>query len=70
MGVLENELHFLLVCPVYADLRLVYIARKYYLSASNNKLNILLSSKNDDTIKNLATYIYYATLQKQIIMQL
>ena len=57
MGVLENEYHFLLVCPVFLDLRSKYIARKYYLNATINKLYILLSCKNE-TVTMQQSYYY------------
>ena len=69
LGLFENEFHFLLVCPVYADLRANYIAKKYYTCATEHKLNISLSCKNENVIKSLANYVYHATIRKKMIMQ-
>ena len=57
---IEDEVHFLLYCPLYTELRSKYIDKKYWEYPTLNKFNILLSSKNEKTIRNLAMFIYYA----------
>ena len=60
-NVIECEFHFVLVCPLYIDLRKRYIAKKFYLFPNFNKFNILMSNKDAVIIRNLAMYVYYAT---------
>jgi hypothetical protein len=43
---IENEIHFLLVCPMYEDLREFYIPTKYYRSPCLFKLAVLLATTN------------------------
>ena len=38
-SIIENELHFLLVCPLYKDIRKQCIETKYYTNPCPNKLN-------------------------------
>ncbi len=55
---IEDEYHFVLVCPLYKDLREKYIP--YLDIASRYQFSILMSSRNESTIKNLAAYIYHS----------
>ena len=59
-NVIEDEYHLLCCCTFYTELRCIYLPRKYYVSPSKNKFNIIMSSRNADTIRNLATYLFYA----------
>ena len=56
---IESEYHFLLVCPLYDQIRETYIPRKFYEVPSINKFNILMASRNEALIRCVATYIYY-----------
>jgi len=55
----ENELHFLLHCPKYNDLRQKYISR-YYTNVHLSPLPFLLQSENTFITRSVAMYIYYA----------
>ena len=65
---IESEYHFLLVCPVYLNLRETHIPRKFYENPTVNKFNILVASGNDEIIKKLATFIYYGMKLRQDLM--
>ena len=69
-NILEDEFHFVLSCRIYADLRLRFIPQKYFINPTIHKLHILLASKNDTVIRNLAQYIYYASNRRKEILQL
>ena len=57
MSVLENEYHFLLVCPKFRDLRMKFL-KPYYCHWPNYfKLEKLMSTQNTKLIINLAKYI-------------
>ena len=59
-NVVEDELHFLFKCPLYNDIRLVYIPG--YLSTGNDactKMVRLLNSKSSRTLSNISRYIYF-----------
>ena len=54
----EDELHFLLVCPKCKDLREQYLP-KYHISNPNlRKFVDILHSNNGEIISNLSIYIY------------
>ena len=69
-GEVENELHFILKCPVLHDIRKTYIQRKFFINPSILKLGILLSSKNEQTIKQTASYIVNALETRTLILEL
>ena len=58
--VLENEFHFVLVCPLYNDIRLKYIDEFFRNDICYRKFCLLLSCKNESTIRKLAMYLFYA----------
>ena len=64
----ENEAHFVLCCPGLDDLRRRYIHPKYFIFPSDFRLTLLLSTKNEGTLQNLALYLYEAFNRRKIIM--
>ena len=64
-NMIENEYHFLLICPVYYDLRKQYLKPYYCKWPTINKFNQLLECKNRKTVLNLSKYIYYASKRRQ-----
>lgn len=56
----ECEYHFLLICPLYNELRARYIQKKYYNRPNLNKFYILMASNRKVVIRNLSMFIYYA----------
>jgi hypothetical protein len=65
-NVLEDELHFLLICPLYNDVRDEFIPN---LTHPNFACMIkLLNSKSSVTILNLCKYIYYSFNKRQVFM--
>ena len=52
-----NEYHFLLVCPLFNDLRTKYIPLKYRNRVNSIKVLDLLSSKDKQVMLNLSKYI-------------
>ena len=58
---IENEYHFLLVCPRYRELRIKYIKRYFFSWPTTNKFETLLLSSNTKTISNVAKFIYHAS---------
>ena len=58
---LEDEYHFIIICPCYNDLRRKYIKTYYYARPSVYKFLDLLNSTNKALITNLALYIKLAS---------
>jgi hypothetical protein len=53
---IEDEFHFVLKCPVYADLRRQYIPKYYYTQTSVMKYILLMQTSNKTLLKKLAMY--------------
>ena len=53
---IEDEFHFVFICPLYQGLRLQYIPRHYYSHPSMLK-RIQLLNLNGNTLKRLSTFI-------------
>jgi hypothetical protein len=54
---IEDEYHFMLICPMYQDLRNNFLPRQYYVSPSQEHLGELFRADEVQTIRNLAIYI-------------
>ena len=61
MNMVENEHHFLLVCPKYANLRKQYLTNYYCRWPSVEKFKNLMSSKSQHNLINLSKYVYFAS---------
>lgn len=60
MSVIEDEYHFLLICPLYRELRLKYLPKFYYTWPNLNKFKLLLNSKKPLILRKLASYLFLA----------
>ena len=61
----EDEFHFIFVCPCYRDLRVKYLNRYYYTRPSMFKLVNLLSVKNKTKLCNLARFLISAFARRK-----
>jgi len=57
---IENEYHFLLVCPSYTELRNTHIPRYYRTWPTITKFKLLINTNSEIKILNLATFLYHA----------
>ena len=55
----EDEMHILVVCPVYRELRNKYIMR-FWITLNNVSLRDLVGNENQEIVRGVATFIYYA----------
>ena len=53
---IEDEYHFVLICPIYYDLRKLYIPRYYHVRPSMFKFIELLNTSNLKTLNKLALF--------------
>ena len=60
MNVLEDEYHFLLVCPKYRHLRQNYFSKYFCHWPNIHKCTSLMSEQNKSEINNLGKFVYYA----------
>jgi hypothetical protein len=54
---IEDEYHFILVCPCYNSIHKIYIKQYFYVRPSMFKLTQLLQTSNKILLMNLARYI-------------
>jgi hypothetical protein len=57
---IENEYHFLLICPFYRELRKQFIPRYYFSWPNMNKFKDLMQTSNKKHINNLAKFVHLA----------
>ena len=68
--VLEDEYHFLMVCPQYEDLRYNFFPEKNMITnVSLNKFYQFLTSKNELIITSLAKYLFYAFKKRKLLLE-
>ena len=63
----ETEIHFLLMCPMYAEIRQELIAPKYYRTPSMSKFCQLMCSTNGAVIRKLALFIHKALHARKLL---
>ena len=57
---IENEYHFLLVCPYYNDLRQKYFSRFYCRWPTINKFTALMSKQSKYHLDHLSRFLFFA----------
>ena len=60
MNVIENEYHFVMVCPKYRHLRQDHLPKYYCSFPTKQKLISLMKSDNAGLLKRLAKFVYLA----------
>ncbi|XP_060583529.1 uncharacterized protein LOC132739756 [Ruditapes philippinarum] len=60
LNVIENEFHFLLVCPKYYSLRRKYLKPYYCRWPSIHKFEKLMSTTNTQMLNNLSKFLYFS----------
>lgn len=60
MRKIEDEFHFLLVCPLYTELRRKYFKNYFCNWPTLNKFDQLMLSSSKKTLGNLGKFIYFA----------
>ena len=53
---IEDEYHFVIVCPLYTDIRKMYIDKFYYNRPSMHKFILLLTNNKTKVLNKLAIY--------------
>ena len=51
-------MHFLLECPMFSDIRMIYIKIYYWKHPSMITFIELLKSENENIVNNLAIFVY------------
>ena len=66
MKKIEDEFHFLLVCPYYRDLRQKYFKPYFCHWPTLKKFETILSLQNVNALNGLAKFIYFANKKRNI----
>lgn len=69
MQMVEDEYHFLLVCPAYYEIRKKYFPPYYCHWPNVNKFVTLMSSNSVNLIKRLSKYLYFAMKRRDEIQK-
>ncbi len=66
--ILEDEYHFVLECPLYADLRKTYIRRYFWNRPSMFKFIELVTSENNIVCRRLAMFVHKAFAVRNLLL--
>ncbi len=70
MSAVDNEVHFVLCCPSFDDLRYEFIEPKYFNNPCEFRLALLLATQNERALKKHSTEenpCYCVELEKDMI---
>ena len=65
----ETEIHFLLVCPEYDDLRLSLIPEKFFRRPSSSRFSILMATPLQNINVKLAEFVYRALRTRHSLLE-
>jgi len=65
---LEEEFHFVGVCPLYKELRVKYLPSYFVNNVRLETIYELMSTENEICIVNLAMYIYYGLEERDMFI--
>ena len=68
MRTIENEFHFLLVCPSYSGILRKYLPPYFCSWPTINKFISLMQNTNKQCIKNLSQFIYFANVRRSALI--
>ena len=63
----ENEVHFVLCCPVLTNLRTQFIPAKYFRQPSMFRLTLLMTAKSAVIVRQLAIFLYKAFKIRELV---
>ena len=68
LSAVDNEVHFVLCCPAFDDLRYEFIEPKYFNNPCEFRLVLLLATQNERALKNLAFFVYKAFSRRKTLL--
>jgi len=60
MNAIETEMHFLLICPYYTNLRRQFMTPYFCRLSTVQKFETLMTTTSPKTLSNLAKYLLHA----------
>ena len=64
----DYEVHFVLCCPAFDDLRYEFIEPRYFNNPCEFRLVLLLATQNERAPKNLALFVYKAFSRRKTLL--
>ena len=64
----EDDVHFVLCCPFFMELRKEFIPEKFFRMPCKFRLAILMSSKSESLIKKVSIYLYKAFKMRELAL--
>ena len=68
LSAVDNEVHFVLCCPAFDDLRYEFIEPKYFNNPCEFRLALLLATQNERALKNVALFLYKAFNRRKTLL--
>ena len=68
LSAVDSEVHFVLCCPAFDDLRYEFIDPKYFNNPCEFRLALLLATQNERALKNLALFVYKASCRRKTLL--
>ena len=68
MNVVENEFHFVVVCPFYRDLRCSILPHFYCTWPTINRFEALMQTKQKGILNKLSKFVYHALEKRKLYM--
>ena len=67
-GQIEDEFHFLLVCPIYSEFRSLYIPKFFFRYPSVNRFCLLLNTDSPTLLRNITLFVDKAMKTRRDIL--
>ena len=67
---IEDEFHFMLICPLYKSLREKYIPERYYIYPTFQQFKLLMANRSENVVKQLAAFIYHSFILRKGELQI
>ena len=64
---IESEIHFVLVCPAYDELRSYYLPHNFFRNPCLHKLSVLLATENRMILMRLAKFLSEAFAKRELM---
>ena len=68
-SVIEDEYHFVIVCPLYSNIRKLYLPFCYVQYPTVEKFCNLMSTENETVIRNLAMFIHHSNKCRDVFLE-
>ena len=68
LSAVDNDVHFVLCCPAFEDIRYEFIESKYFYNSCEFRWALLLATQNERAFKNLALFLYKTFSRRKTLL--